>query len=632
MPDIDVKKGPVDTNHSPYARLRTLPLGAARLNGGFWGSKQDVNREATLEHGYQMLEKAGNLHNLRVAAGREAGEYRGRNFLDSDVYKWIEGVAYELAKNPQSPLKAKVDAVIDLIADAQEADGYLNSYVQIVAPETRFVDMDHGHELYCAGHLIQAAVAHHRATGDTRLLTVATRFADLADSIFGVGKRIATEGHPGIEMALVELYRETGERRYLDLSQFLLDVRGRGTMRGLGWYGPEYHQDRVPVREAQIIEGHAVRAVYLMAGVADIALETGEQALIDASLRLWDDMTTGKLYITGGVGARYEGESFGDPYELPNDQCYCETCAAIGSLMWNWRMLLLTGERRFADLMEQTLYNGIMSGIATDGAHFFYINPLLSRLGAARAEWYEVACCPPNIMRTLASIEHYLATTDEQGVQIHLYAPASLDVQFGAGRGARIDMQTAYPWDGLIRLSIESSDGAPWVLRLRVPAWCAEARLRVNGEEFVSGVGDLVVERAWQMGDVVELALEMPAVLVESHPSVEANRDSVAIVRGPVVYCLEQGDQPEDVDLLRIAIDTHAPLRVETNDTFDGAPTIEAVGYRRDVRGWSHQLYQRMSAAGMSQDVRVVLRAVPYYAWANRGAGAMRVWIPRYRA
>lgn len=632
MPDIDVKKGPVDTNHSPYARLRTLPLGAARLNGGFWGSKQDVNREATLEHGYQMLEKAGNLHNLRVAAGREAGEYRGRNFLDSDVYKWIEGVAYELAKNPQSPLKAKVDAVIDLIADAQEADGYLNSYVQIVAPETRFVDMDHGHELYCAGHLIQAAVAHHRATGDTRLLTVATRFADLADSIFGVGKRIATEGHPGIEMALVELYRETGERRYLDLSQFLLDVRGRGTMRGLGWYGPEYHQDRVPVREAQIIEGHAVRAVYLMAGVADIALETGEQALIDASLRLWDDMTTGKLYITGGVGARYEGESFGDPYELPNDQCYCETCAAIGSLMWNWRMLLLTGERRFADLMEQTLYNGIMSGIATDGTHFFYINPLLSRLGAARAEWYEVACCPPNIMRTLASIEHYLATTDEQGVQIHLYAPASLDVQFGAGRGARIDMQTAYPWDGLIRLSIESSDGDPWVLRLRVPAWCGEAHLRVNGEEFVSGVGDLVVERAWQMGDVVELALEMPAVLVESHPSVEANRDSVAIVRGPVVYCLEQGDQPEDVDLLRIAIDTNAPLRVETNDTFDGAPTIEAVGYRRDVRGWNHQLYQRMSAAGVAQDVRVVLRAVPYYAWANRGAGAMRVWIPCYRA
>src|SRR5690606_21110932 len=399
-----------------YARWRQLPLNSVSLTGGFWAEWQNLNRRTTLQHGYQMLEKAGNFDNLRIAAGQKEGQFRGPAFQDSDIYKWLEAVAYELMTHPDPALQRQADEVIELIAAAQQDDGYLNSYYTIVEPDRRWSDLDFGHELYCAGHLIEAAVAYTRATGTTQLLNVATRFADLIADTFNPQAREGAPGHPEIEMALVELYRETGNRRYLDLAAYFIDQRGKSEMRGLGWLKAEDHQDRVPVRQEDVVEGHAVRAMYLNAGVTDLYLETGEQALLDAMQKQWRDMVTGKMFLTGGLGSRYEGEAFGDPYELPSDQCYCETCAAIGSIFWNWRMLQVTGDSRYADVIERQLYNGMLSGLALDGKHFFYMNPLLSRGGYERQEWLGCACCPPNLMRLLASLGKYFATHDESGV------------------------------------------------------------------------------------------------------------------------------------------------------------------------------------------------------------------------
>jgi DUF1680 family protein len=625
--------GPVDTRRSPYACWRTLPLGSVVLGKGFWAKWQAINRRSSLEHGYQMLERAGNLHNFRVASGREQGDYRGRNFLDSDVYKWLEAVADELARTPDSPLTDKADAVIDLIAAAQQPDGYLNTYFQIVEPDKRWTDLDHSHELYCFGHLFQAAVAYHRVTSDVRLLNVARRAADYIDSIFGPDKRHGTCGHPEIEMALVELYRETGQRRYLDLAKFFIDQRGQGKMRGLGWYGPEYHQDRVPVRQADRVEGHAVRAMYLLAGVTDLYLETGEQALRDSLLRQWRDMTGGKLYITGGVGARYEGESFGEPYELPSDQCYCETCAAIGSIMWNWRMLLVTGEARFADVMEQTLYNGFLSGASLDGTHFFYINPLLSRGGYQRAEWYGVACCPPNIMRTVGSIESYLATGDATGVQIHLYDSAAITVDREAGSATRLHMETDYPWQGQITITVDQTDGTPWALALRIPGWCHGASIRLNGVAIsvpAKASSYAVIERIWQPGDVVELTLPLEGQLITAHPLIDPARGSAAIMRGPLVYCLEQVDQASAVDIMQVQIDDTQPLEAHWDEgLLGGVMTICAAGHVIDTASWAGTLYRPLAAAGDPPSQSARLKAIPYHLWGNRGPDAMRVWIPR---
>ena len=623
-----VNRAREDTSRSPYAKLHALPLGAVQLEDGFWKGKQATNYATSLIHGYRMLEQAGNLHNLRLVSGQAEGDYRGRLFLDENVYKWLEAVAYGLAHQPDAELQQMADEAIGLIAAAQQPDGYLNSYFTVVEPQNRWSDLDHGHELYCAGHFFQAAIAFSRALGDTRLLAIATRLADHIDSIFGPGKREGAPGHPEPEMALVELYRETGEKRYLELSRFFIGQRGKNQMRGLGWYGPEYHQDRVPIRDASVIEGHAVRALYLMSGVTDLYLETGEQALFDALMRLWHDMTSGKLHITGGAGARYEGESFGDPYELPNDQCYCETCAAIASIMWNWRLLLATGEARFADLMEQTLYNGFLSGPALDGTHFFYINPLLSRGGYARAEWYSVACCPPNIMRTLASIEGYMATTSAEGIQLHLYHAATIA---HPERDLALSIATEYPWEGQVSITVTATDSDPWALGLRIPIWCQSASLRVNGEpvETPALPGSYTsITRAWQTGDVVTLDLPMPAHLVEAHPLIDTTRGATALQRGPVLYCLEQVDH--DFDIMGAQIDPSAPMQTAwRGDLLGGVKVITATGYSLETTSWGNQVYRPLSVQGTTPRRPVTLTAVPYHVWGNRGENAMRVWIPR---
>jgi DUF1680 family protein len=639
--------GPVDSATSPHGTWRALPFSGARITDGFWARYREVNRQVSLQHGVAMLERAGNLHNLRLAAGWANGAFVGRNFSDETVYKWLEALAWELGNGPDAGLQRMADEVIRLVAAAQQSDGYLNSYYQVVEPDHHWGDLDHGHELYCAGHLMQAAIAFQRATGDTRLLDVARRLADHIDAVFGPDKRQGACGHPEVEMALVELYRCTQDRRYLRLAQFFIDQRGQRKMRGFRANGPEYHQDHVPVREVQGAAGHAVRQMYLAAGVSDVCLETGEPALAEAMQRLWHDIASTKLYITGGVGARFDGEAFGEPYELPSDQCYCETCAAIGSLMWNWRLLLLTGESRHADLIERTLYNGILSSPSLDGEHYFYVNPLMmrnsgqmrmsstpldSRVFSVRPEWHYVACCPPNVMRLFASLGHYLATYDHNGIQIHQYTNADIAAELGAGGNVALKMTTDYPWNGTIRLTITETNAGDWTLSLRIPAWCRSYRLTIDGaplEQRAAPGSYLALTRAWRAGATIVLDLQMEPELIAPNPRIDAVRGCLAIQRGPLVYCLESHDQPAGVNLLDLRIDPDQPLHDDWSSTlFGGTMLIHASGYILDLDMWGEALYRPLDGAGDPPRQALRLTAIPYYLWANRGATSMRVWIP----
>lgn len=625
--------GPVDTRKSPHARLRTLPLDAVNLEAGFWRDRQELNRRVTIPMGHDRLEEAGNFHDLRLAGGSAQGKYKGPQFMDSDVYKWVEAVAYESAPENADQARAWAEKAVETISGAQQDDGYLNSHYTVVQPELRWKNLKDGHELYCAGHLMQAAVAHYRALGDRRLLDVACRFGDYIISVFGPGKREGTGGHPEIEMALVELYRATGNVAYLDEAAWLTDARGHDyfAKENRGRAGG-YYQDRVPVREATELEGHAVRQLYLNAGVADLYLERGEEALLKAQLAQWDDLVGGKLFITGGVGQRYEGEAFGKKYELSNDRCYCETCAQIASIMWNWRLLLITGEARFADLIERTLFNGFLSSWSHDGERFFYPNPLRSDGGYERSKWFGCACCPPNVMRLIASLQHYVATTDNRGVQIHQYANASLQGIAHDGQAVSLRMETKYPWDGYVRIRIEEGSG-PFVLSLRIPAWCDGATIGCNGEKVAAATwtpGDYaVVERTWQSGDVVELDLPMPARFTESHPALDASRGCVALERGPLVYCLESCDQEDGVDLRAVEFDVQqTPRPISMEDKLGGVTFLEAAGFALDSSAWDG-LYARLGSKARTPRRKVTLKAIPYYAWANRGESSMRVWIPR---
>ncbi|GCB47327.1 glycoside hydrolase family 127 protein [Streptomyces sp. NL15-2K] len=626
--------GPVRLGPDARAALRPATAG---ITAGFWHTRREVNTRTSLPQGPELLESAGNLHNLRLAAGTAEGEFQGAYpFVDTDVYKWLEAASWQLAQEPAGDLRAHVDRLIALVAEAQQPDGYLNTWFQVVKGGERYQDLRWGHELYCAGHLIQAAVAHHRATGRPELLDVARKFADHVDSVFGPpgsGKPIdGIDGHPEIETALVELHRETGERRYLDLAAYFVDRHGHGLLGG-----EAYCQDRVPVREATNVEGHAVRQLYLLAAAADLATETGDEELRAAAERLWHAMATTKTHLTGGLGAHHSGEDFGDPYELPNERAYCETCAAIASVQWSWRMALLTGEARYSDLIERTLYNGFLAGVSLDGERWLYVNPLQIRDGhtdpggdksARRTRWFRCACCPPNVMRLLASLEHYLASSDDDGLQIHQYVTGRYESDL-----AVIGAETDYPWHGTIALTVEDTPtDRPWTLSLRIPQWCREFRVRCGEETYDGPVADgwLRLHRTWAPGDKVVLELALEPRLTTADPRVDAVRGCVAIERGPLVHCLEGADHPGG-GLDDIVIDTTRPLAVKHRpDLLGGVTTVVAAGRRRGVpdAGW-WPYGPADDASPRRQDGELVeLTAIPYYAWANRENGSMRVWLP----
>ncbi|WP_406448905.1 glycoside hydrolase family 127 protein [Streptomyces sp. NBC_01622] len=646
--------GPIRLGERAQVALR--PAESARVTGGFWHERRRVNAEVSIPQGPALLDSVGNLHNLRLAAGTASGDYRGElPFLDTDVTKWLEAASWQLADTDPKAEFAQaedVDRMIRLLAEAQQANGYLQSYYQVVRPGLRFVELRWGHELYCAGHLIQAAVAHHRATGREDLLTVARRFADHIDDTFGPGKPVdGIGGHAEIETALVELYRETGERRYLDLAGYFVDRRGHGLLRDgrpmLGDAhavapGPAYFQDHVPVREAETVTGHVVRQLYLLSGVADLAAETGDQQLRAAMERLWESMTTTRTHLTGGLGAHHESEDFGDPYELPNERAYCETCAAVASIQWNWRMALLTGETRYSDLLERTLFNGFLSGVSLDGLRWLYVNPLRVRDGyesqggdnsARRTPWFTCACCPPNVMRLLASLPHYLASTDADGLQLHQYATGSYGGPVDGGRVA-VRVDTDYPWQGRIAVTVDEAGPREWTLSLRVPQWCEQYTLEVGATpaEQVSQDGWLRIRAAWRPGDTVVLNLGMEPRLTEADPRVDAVWGCVAVERGPLVHCLEQVDQPGAPGLDDIVLDPTAGLTVRYRpDLLGGVTTVVGSGRLRGRpagQDWWPYRVARSTPTGTPDGAPFELTAIPYYAWANREDGSMRVWLP----
>jgi DUF1680 family protein len=610
--------------------LRPLPLDAVALTGdGLLGQWQRRNAGATLPHCVEQLETSGALRNLRRRPGDPA-PHEGMWFSDSDVYKTLEALAWQAgAAGGLDPARlADFTALTALVADSQEEDGYLNSYYRLRSPAQRWQELSSSHELYCAGHLIQAAVAASRVGLGDELLRVARRFADLIVATFGPDGTEAVCGHPEIETALVELYRATGHRPYLATAGAFVDRRGYGLLPP-GQFGAAYFQDHEPLRRAAEFTGHAVRQVYLLAGAVDVAVETGDEELLAAAGRLWDSAFHARTYITGAHGSRHRDEAVGDAYELPPDRAYAETCAAIGSFQWNWRLLLATGAHRYADEMERVLHNAIAVATAVDGTHFFYSNPLQLRTGhdgssedapSRRLSWYSCACCPPNLARLVASLHSYLATGDSDGIQLHLYADATL-----TDGARRVELTTRYPWDGEVTATVSGGD-APWTLALRIPGWCTQATLTVDGEPEplhpVDGYARLT--RRWT-GQRVVLRLAMPPRLVTAHPRLDAVRGCVALARGPLVYCLEQTDAPPGTVLEDLTVDTTAPVRVAEPGPGDPVP-VRLAASGRAIPPDAGPLYRDRSAPAPGTPVD--LTAVPYFLWANRDPGAMRVWIP----
>ena len=612
----------------PRFSLLPLPLDSVVLNEGLWFQRQETNASTTVPHGAAMLEAAGNLDNMRIAAGLSSSSerFRGPVFMDSDIYKWLEAVAWEFGRSHDKSALEGAEQAITLLERAQQPDGYLNSYYQ-TTEHNRFTDFTHGHELYCAGHLTQAAIAWKRAVGDDRLLLVARMFVDeLCDRFLARGEE-GLPGHPEIETALVELFRETLDSRYLDLAVELLNRRGRGWL-GPGAFGSAYMQDHVPVRAAQEIAGHSVRALYLLAGITDVFMETGDQDLFASVLRQWEDMTSRKMYLTGGVGSRHRDEAFGDPYELPPDRAYMETCAAIASIHWNWRLLLATGERKYADLIETTLFNGFLPAVSLDGSHFFYVNPLQVRRRHDRQPWYYVACCPPNIMRLLASVAHYFATADESGVQIHQYGSMSVS---GRASGLVVDVVTGYPWHASVGMTVRQAPSEARAVAFRVPGWSESSEVRLNGEHVEASVNDsgyAMIEREWTAGDRMEMSLPMRPVTITPHPRIDAVRGCVAVHRGPLLYCLESVDLGSRVDLADVVLDRGAgPEESGPADDLQGAVRISAEFRHRPVPERT-SLYGGHFGPDGSQ---MTADLVPYHLWGHRGSGPMRVWIPSER-
>jgi DUF1680 family protein len=615
----------VDTSHSPNALLRPVPLGAVRLADAFWEPRRRVNREVTLPSQYRRCEETGRIDNFRRAAGKVQKPFQGRYYNDSDVYKWVEACAYALAERPDPEIERMLALVVREIADAQEPDGYLNTYFTFELAGERWSNLKDKHELYCAGHLIQAAVAHFRATGERTLLDTAFRYADYICQVFGPEGRPGTCGHQEIELALVELYRQTGEERYLTQARLFIDRRGQQPPL-IG--GSPYHQDHAPFRTLSEVVGHAVRMVYYCCGAADVAAETNEPEYRAALERLWASMVHRRMYVTGGIGSRYEGEAFGEDFELPNDRAYAESCAAIGSAMWNWRMLQLTGEGRFTDVLENALYHGMLPGLSLDGERYFYQNPLADTGKHRRTPWFECSCCPPNIARMLASLPAYFCSVSERGLWLHLYAESTLNLELD-GAPVRLRQETRYPWDGEITLTFESAPAGEWSLFLRVPGWCAGASVAVNGEPLSVAAEPgayAEVRQEWRAGDTVRLTLPMPVVRVESHPYVLQNVDRVALRRGPLVYCVEQTDlgaDPRDL-VLPAAAELSADWEPEL---LGGVMVLRGEALLQEQPTWSGDLYRLAASTPRPRARPVELRAVPYYAWANRDPGGLAVWL-----
>ena len=592
------------------------------------------------------------LRNFRIAAGKEQGEHAGYVFQDSDVAKWLEAVAYSLRWRPDPELEALADGAIQTIVDAQQPDGYLDTYYIINGLDRRWTNLKDHHELYCAGHLIEAATAYYQATGKRVLLDAALRLVDHIDSVIGPeeGKLHGYPGHPVIEMALMRLYGVTKDPRHLKLAEYFVNQRGQSPLyfeeetarygnRFLWKDGPlryQYYQAGLPVREQKQAEGHAVRAMYLYSGIADVARETGDESLARACRTLWESATRRRMYITGAIGSSDYGEAFTFDYDLPNDTIYGETCAAIGLVFFARRMLALEAKGEYADVMERALYNGVISGMQLDGKRFFYVNPLevlpiacekdqyKRHVRPQREKWFGCACCPPNLIRLLTSLEDYVSTADDATVYLHLYVGGEVKARV---RGAELSLRvtTDYPWEGGVRLEAAPEAPTECAVALRIPGWCRSWTAKVNGAPVIDAPKDgyLYLKRTWTAGDVIELQLDMPPRFMRSNPRVMENAGKVALTRGPIVYCLEEADNGSALHNLRACAASEAEVKWE-EALLGGVMTVTTRGLRDSREGWGETLY---SDQPMPEPLPAELRWIPYYAWANRSLGEMRVWV-----
>lgn len=631
---------------------KEVDLKNVTVKDAFWDGLQELVTEVVIPYQEKILddqipgvEKSHAIANFRIAAGLEEGEYYGMVFQDSDLAKWLEGVAYSLTVKPDSALEQRVDSIIDIIEKAQQTDGYLNTYFTIKEPERRWQNLLECHELYCAGHMMEAAVAYYEATGKDKFLKVMERMADHIDDRFGKDKIAGIPGHQEIEIGLMRLYHITGKEKYSKLAQYFIDERGQNTdffkeeRAKIDWvhFGmiPEdtkYNQSFAPVREQKTAEGHSVRAVYMYTAMADIAGVTGEKALLDACDTLWDNITQKRMYITGGIGSTVDGEAFSIDYDLPNDTIYAETCASIGLVFFAKKMLDIKPSNRYADVMETALYNGIISGMQLDGKRFFYVNPLEVNPGISgklhghrhvlpeRPGWYACACCPPNVVRLLTRLGKYAWSESEDTIYSHLYVGGTAKLN-----QAHITVESQYPWEGNVSYTIDKVlDYNPFTLAVRIPSHVKRANVLLNGEsiaiESLVKEGYVYLERQWKEGDKLEILFDMPVRRIRTNTAVRENAGCVALLRGPIVYCFEGVDNGEQLQELRIP--KHAEIKVEVckEGPLAGMSTLTLTGVRVHS---TEALYSEEEPVVQE----VPMKAVPYYAWGNRGLNQMKVWM-----
>jgi len=649
----------INNSQSPHSRLRSVDLSDVRWTEGFWKQKFDLVKDVTIPKMWDYYNGNGNSHwtNFRIAAGLEDGKWSGTNWHDGDLYKWLEAVAHVYMVTRDSALDQQLNEAIGVIGKVQEPDGYIWTRGSLEKRE-RFQHI-HDHELYNMGHLMTAACIHHRATGKDSFLKIAKRTGDCLYETFKDRKpELAHFGfNPSNIMGLVELYRTTGDRKYLELANTFIDMRGSrpGPFRSTELGGTDQTQDRVPLRKANEAVGHAVCGTYLYCGAADACMETGDKTLLQALHRLWSDVTRRKMYIHGGVGPftyglsprrDHVGEAFGSPYFLPNRKCYCETCSNIGNAMWNWRLLNITGETRYAEIMERVFYNSGIAGLGHDGDTFLYTNvlrrfgrevPLLRSDRTTRWKHRHGYCCPPQLARTIAKMHGFAYSTSDDALWVHLYGSNELSAQLSDGTVLKLIQETDYPWDGKVKLTLDPASPATFALGLRVPGWAAGATVAINGSPTAEGgkAGTYAsFDREWKSGDTVELSLPMRVRLIRANPLVEELRGQAAVMRGPLVYCLESVDLPEQVDVM----DVRLPRRIDLTPHFDnqllgGVVVLKGQAVAVADPDWSAKPYESPALYKEFEPAEprpASLKLIPYYTWNNRGESKMSVWLPLY--
>ena len=638
------EQGILNLAHSPYAKLKNVPVHALTLRPGFWVSRRTANVEHSIPSMGRLLEANGRMDNFRRLVGKSAAPQRGPVYSDSDVYKWLEAVGFSLQSESRPELRTLADSIIKEVVAAQLPNGYLNTYyVQDKAAQSMTPKVQQwGHELYNMGHMLQGAIAYYRATGDQTMLNAGIRFVNeflLPDFGPEKEKKPLLSGHPEMEMALVELYRTTGDKRQLALAEYLLRGDPRIPLKPNDYV---YHFCGKPFTSRTHLEGHAVRAMYACCGATDYYLESGDASYWKTLNVLWDDLVSSQMYITGGVGARSDGEAFGSPYELPNSQAYGESCAAIGNMMWNWRMLAATGDARYTDVIERALYNGINSGMSLSGTLYCYRNPLSFDPATdqqIRNEWYDTTCCPPNLERTFASLPGYFYSTSSDGLYIHLFHNSELDWRLENGGPIKVVQRTDYPWKGMVEIEVSPAAPAGFTVYVRIPGWASHAAAAVNGGQ-VSGAAAgryLAIRRRWTPGDLIRLQFDMTPQILEANARVVEDYGRVAVQRGPLVYCLEALDQEPGLSLNDVALSASGPSTSNgftesfEKDVLDGVVVLHHEGAAVEASDSRRALYFPSNVAP-NKSSKVSLTFIPYYAWNNRKPTQMLVWTPLLRS